>query len=301
MFCEILTFLLIYILINCFLWYRKRIDSHQRFIRKGIKGPKPTLISGNLYQLRLKDTPNEVIDDWIQEYGNHFGYFLGDKPFLVINDLDSIQRILITNNKLFRDRPKTHINAKPFVDSLMCLRGDDWRRVRRVITPFFSHHKVCSKEITDIIINSVNTFIKDVEECKTSIIEVSDRMQSITLDVICKCALNIFDNDVHQKDSQLKSAAQEFMESAQNVAVDAAVFFPFLRPILAFINNYMTAGRMTDMIIRHLNKQIKFETQSISSKSNNFQTNTKSNNMLISMLNSYLQQKITKDELIGKL
>jgi hypothetical protein len=83
--------------------------------------------------------------------------------------------------------------------------------------------------------------------------------------------------------------------------VDAAAFFPFLRPILAFVNNYMTAGRMTDMIVKHLNKQIKFETESISSKSNNFETNTKSNNMLISMLNCYLQQKITKDELIGKL
>jgi len=299
MLIEILLFALVYIIINCYLWYKKRIQSQQKFIKLGIKGPKPSLISGNSHQLESRDTPNEVIDEWIQEYGNYFGYYLGDKPYLMINDLDAIQNILITNSKQFRDRHDITIDAKPFNTSLMCLKGDRWRHVRRVISPCFSRGKVLSKEITDIISNSVGTFIKHIEqqESKTPVIKVDDRMQSITLDVICKCALNMFDNDVHEEDSKLKSAAHEYMETARNAAVRAAMFFPFLSSALALVNNYLTAGRMTDMIIRHLNKQIKLETENLCSRSS--ENNTKSNNMLISTLNCYLQQKITKDELLG--
>ncbi|CAG2106695.1 unnamed protein product [Medioppia subpectinata] len=150
------------------------------------------------------------------EYGNHFGYFLGDRPILMISDLDVIQNIFLKNSKQFKDRPKFFLNAKPFVSSVLALRGERWRHVRRLMTPFFTHHKISSQEITDIVVNSVDTCILKIMTQKEQIVKVDDRMQSITLDIICKCGLNMYDKDVHEDNSQLKSAAKEFMASAHN-------------------------------------------------------------------------------------
>ncbi|CAG2115301.1 unnamed protein product [Medioppia subpectinata] len=262
----------------------------------GIRGPKPSLISGNFYE--LKENPNETFDEWIAEYGNHFGYFLGDRPILMISDLDVIQNIFLKNSKQFKDRPKFFLNAKPFVSSVLALRGERWRHVRRLMTPFFTHHKISSQEITDIVVNSVDTCVLKIMTQKEQIVKVDDRMQSITLDIICKCGLNMYDTDVHEENSQLKSAAKEFMASAHNSVVIFATFFPFLRPILSFINNYLTAGRMADWILRHLNKQIQTETQNLSANPN-YSIDTKSNNVLKSMLKCFLEKKLERDELTG--
>lgn len=302
MFLELLLFSLTYISIRIYLWYRKRVKTHQRFIRKGINGPKPALISGNLYELRKFNNPNLIIDKWIDEYGDSFGYFLGDRPFLVINDLDSIKKIFITNSgKKFRDRPPNFIGAKPFTDSIVFLRGDRWKHVRKVITPTFSHNKVMSNDIIDIIIGCVNTFIGFVEQqdSKTPIINIEDRMQALTLDVINKCALNLNYNKPQESNDKLLVALNEFLNNAMNPAVDLALFFPFLRPVFRLINNYLTAGRMTDMTVKHLNERIaEFETER---KVSNFKIDNKlnNNNLLDSLLNCYREQKITKNELIA--
>ncbi|CAG2163789.1 unnamed protein product [Oppiella nova] len=218
----------------------------------------------------------------------------------MVNDLDVIQTIYLTKSKQFRDRPKFFLNAKPFVSSLLALRGERWRQVRRVMTPFFTHHKIASEEITDIINKSIDTCIANIMTQTEQRVKVEDRMQSITLDIICKVGLNMHDTDVHEDNSELRSAAKEFMVSATNVVVICASFFPFLRPILSFINNYLTAGRMTDWILCHLNKQIKIETQNLSTDPNYLMnTPLKSNNVLKSMLRCFLEKSLERDELTG--
>ena len=279
------------------MWYRRRIRIFKTFSKNGIKGPKPSLISGNFYD--FKDNPNDTLNEWIQRYGNVFGYFIGGRPVLVINDLDSIQEIFVKKSKQFRNRPKFALKVKPLISSLIALRGDRWRHVRRVMTPSLTHHKITSKEITDILIESIDKSIAKIEEQKDNVVKVEDRMQSITLDIVCKCVLNMYDTDVHEEDSQLKKAAKEYMESAKNVVVVFAHFFPFIRPILTFINNYLTAGRMTDSILRHLNKQIQIERQKIELNSGN-REKTKTNTVLSSLMKSYFQNDLQRDEVMGQ-
>ena len=296
MFNELILFIIIYLIIRSYFCYKSRIKIHQTFIRNGIKGPKPSLISGNYYQ--IKDNPNDTFDEWIEEYGNVFGYFIGDRPILVINDLDLINSLLINKSRNFRDRPKFSLNARPFVSSLLALRGDRWRHVRKVMTPSLSHHKINCQDIKNIVENSVDLCIKRIEE-NSGLIAVEDLMQSITLDVVCKCVLNMYDTDVHQNKSSLRTAAKEYMLFARNILVVSAQFLPFMRPVLSFINNYVTAGRLTDLLLIHLHKQIQIECQNMASNPQ-YLENNKSNNVLKSLLRYYWEKKLEKDEVTGE-
>ncbi|XP_054160905.1 thromboxane-A synthase-like [Oppia nitens] len=300
MICEILVFSLIFLILRCLLWLRNRRQRHRLFSENGIRGPKPSLLSGNYFE--IKSDPNETFREWIQEFGQHFGYYLGDTPVLMITDPVVIREVLVSRSRQFQNRQKFFLNARPFVSSLLALRGDRWRHVRRVMTPFFSHHRVSSPEITAIIEESVDRSIAKIIDDQKFLVNVTDRMQSITLDIICRIGLDMRDTDVHDEDSQLKRAAQEFMASATNLVVIWASFLPFLRPVLTFINNYLTAGRMTDLLLKHLDRQITFATQSSSSSTSDpdsSSSKTISNNVLKSMLKSYFDGKLTREEVTG--
>ncbi|XP_055932274.1 cytochrome P450 3A41-like isoform X2 [Argiope bruennichi] len=77
-------------------WAVKRHRRHNLFKRYGIPGPKPSFATGNMNQLKSGATPNDVVTAWLKEYGDVFGYFLGDMPFLVVKDLDMLKQVDIT-------------------------------------------------------------------------------------------------------------------------------------------------------------------------------------------------------------
>ena len=74
------------------------------------------------------------------------------------------------------------------------------------------------------------------------------RMQAASLDVIARTALNL-ETDVHDEKNTVLLAVKEYFSDAMNVAVNTAAVFPFLRPIMTFVNDHMTAGKMTDLAV----------------------------------------------------
>src|SRR5690349_1491917 len=72
----------------------QRRKDHQRFIKRGIPGPKPSLLAGNMYQLEDgKELAHSVMDRWFAEYGDFFGYYRGETRHLVIRDLEILRTI----------------------------------------------------------------------------------------------------------------------------------------------------------------------------------------------------------------
>ena len=77
---DLLILLLFAVLIKFLLFAIQRRKDLKAFQRLGISGPKPNFFSGNLYQLNRPDAlPHEVIDEWISQFGNVFGYYIGER------------------------------------------------------------------------------------------------------------------------------------------------------------------------------------------------------------------------------
>lgn len=165
MFVEICLFSVAYTALRLVMWYFSRVKAHRKFAERGIPGPKPSLFDGNLNELRKnkEKMPHEVMGEWLNKYGDVVGYYLGEQRHLIINDLDTLQQIFISNTRVFRNRPGPVVDAKPIIYSVVVLRDESWRRVRRVISPVFSNSKVVSPVIYDVIESCVDRLVAKVE------------------------------------------------------------------------------------------------------------------------------------------
>ncbi|KAL1469956.1 hypothetical protein MTO96_040760, partial [Rhipicephalus appendiculatus] len=114
------------------------------FKRIGIPGPKPNLIWGNLVEYHSTDI-YKVIGRWIEKYGDIFGFYDGDVPFVVTQDLDLIEEVCVRSFSNFTGRGGTMMIEKlhPLMgESIIHVDSSKWRSIRKALAGAFSPAKL---------------------------------------------------------------------------------------------------------------------------------------------------------------
>ncbi|KAL1466887.1 hypothetical protein MTO96_026359, partial [Rhipicephalus appendiculatus] len=161
--------------------------------------PLRSLISGNSYEL-WKPTTIKRIDQWLKEYGNVFGFFIGDAPFLVVKDLDIINDIFIKESNKFsgRGRMFNMQEQHPFFARYMIFaKGSLWKKSRDCMAQFFTSAKL--RAVMPSLLHAQQQFIDILGEHADSGVEVdvNSLCERFTFDVIGKAAFGI-DTDVQR-------------------------------------------------------------------------------------------------------
>ncbi|KAL1483901.1 hypothetical protein MTO96_032883, partial [Rhipicephalus appendiculatus] len=134
------------------------------FKRIGIPGPKPNLIWGNLVEYHSTDI-YKVIGKWIEKYGDTFGFYNGDVPFVVTQDLEMIEEVYVRNFSNFTGRGDTMMIEKlhPFMcESILHVDGSKWRSIRKSVAGAFSPAKL--KMMMPLIDEYVAGLLESLEE-----------------------------------------------------------------------------------------------------------------------------------------
>ncbi|XP_055934895.1 cytochrome P450 3A2-like [Argiope bruennichi] len=87
-------------------WTRSRQKRHRLFKECGIPGPEPAFWNGNLKEIKSRPTPHETIAAWLKNYGNVFGFFMGELPFVVVKDLEMLKQVDITVDVITKEAQK---------------------------------------------------------------------------------------------------------------------------------------------------------------------------------------------------
>ena len=132
--------ILIFILWLAYNHYFKPYYVLKRRIR--LPGPSPKLFWGNYSEIEklgyLKST-----EKWMAQYRPTFITYLGIKPVMVTEDLEVIQSVLVKNFDSFMNNHLTPIKLKKIHESMIVnLCDEEWRRVRRIMSPTFSSKKL---------------------------------------------------------------------------------------------------------------------------------------------------------------
>ena len=121
---------------------------------RGIKGPKPLVILGNIWEAFFKTLP-EIEEERLAKYGNIYGFvfssincyvnqfmikllenyslFLGSEPFLVVAEPELIKNIMIRDFNVFVNRNDIKI-GDPIVDrALSVVWDDEWKNLRSIV------------------------------------------------------------------------------------------------------------------------------------------------------------------------
>nr|QST15052.1 CYP361A1 protein [Diaphanosoma celebensis] len=226
------------------------------FRRLGIPGPRPHLIKGNGDEIRDHSRlAIDVMDQWQSQYGDVYGYYVGLKPYVVVKDLDLVQQVLIKDFHNFVNRPHMGIEIRPVINTLVGLRDQRWKHVRRIISPTFSKSKM--RMISVIINRCVDVLVEVVGKQQNQEIDFYGLFQGLTCQVIGRAALDTEIDCQRNTSDDFLGALRNFLKKANNPIIDLAIYFPIVRQILALICHIASpCGQFTQSIIDKVQKVI---------------------------------------------
>ncbi|XP_054161002.1 uncharacterized protein LOC128959081 [Oppia nitens] len=245
-------------------WYT--IRNHGYWKKLGIKGPRPFPILGTTaYMTR---TPRQLLAmKWQKQYGKIYGGFDGNTPLLVVTQSELIKDVLVKDFNIFIDRAKNQRNHPILSRHLVRETGDDWKRIRSIVSPTFSSGKM--KKMYPTIKQCLNNFVDALEVYARESRDVNVKILygNYTMDVIATCAFATKTNSYNEPNNP-------FMINAQKIFKPNIWRFVALqvlpKPILQMLNIKHLADESANQFFFGITKRIIKERSNSNKKYNDF-------------------------------
>ncbi|CAM4923275.1 unnamed protein product [Rotaria socialis] len=169
--------------------------NHKYWQKRGVPGPQPWPFFGTyLKQFFVPFLETEIAmvqSIWQNLWVNflHQRIYDGSKPGIIVGDPDLIKQIMVKDFHIFTNRrpvKTTHPIMSKFLSSLV---GEEWKRVRSIVTPTFTSSKM--KNLFHIMKNSSNDMLEKLEKAaaeENGEIDLKKLYGGYTMNVIAKCA-----------------------------------------------------------------------------------------------------------------
>ncbi|KHN81973.1 Thromboxane-A synthase [Toxocara canis] len=157
----LLSFLIVLLL--CLL-----MDRHLKIRRRaemGLCGPPAVLLLGNLHQMGAIMAKNgqllyNVFEEWKKEYGKLYGFLMGPRLFVIVENLDTVREVLIKRFDCFVDRMELDFLSNALSASLVATKGTAWKEMRSCLSPTFTSAKMRTMSI--IVHEKLDIFMGNV-------------------------------------------------------------------------------------------------------------------------------------------
>ncbi|GMS97773.1 hypothetical protein PENTCL1PPCAC_19948, partial [Pristionchus entomophagus] len=157
---------------------------------RGVPGPEPELLFGNLRAVWAYDRPRPlVLQEWTKQFGKVYGYLSGQRPFWVVSDPALISEIYVKRFDNFYAHARAELQeSEDCADSHMAeARGGHWKRLRTLSTDAFSTKAM--RNIFPTIKKSAGLLVQFIEEKRGVEIDIQRYFREYTMDIISQVAL----------------------------------------------------------------------------------------------------------------
>ncbi|KAK2576490.1 hypothetical protein KPH14_005817 [Odynerus spinipes] len=184
---------------------------------RGVKGPKPSLLFGNIKDIIFQRKPlTQYLIEIYNEYKNEpfIGIFFRSTPILVMKDPQLIKDVLIKDFSLFPQRgtPVTE-KAEPLSQHLVFLEAARWRPLRNKLSPAFTSGKL--KEMFHLILECADHLEKYLNKIpENDIVEFRELTAKFSTDVIGNCAFGIEMNALSDEESEFRKMGREVFRTS---------------------------------------------------------------------------------------
>ncbi|XP_029850272.2 cytochrome P450 3A6-like [Ixodes scapularis] len=231
-------------------WAFRRRRAHGLFRRNGIPGPEPELFWGNWKQ--LKKNRIQVLQQWIEEYGQVFGFFMAEKPWMVVTDLDLVRQIFVTEANTFTDRPQYVIDVEPFTSALPFLPGDEWKKVRPVLNTSLTAGKM--NLLSGIVSECAREFLEVLRKHheRKDVVNFVEAAEGYALDVITRVGLTWNTKCQQKSDDPLLLGLRWIFEDLDKTAVENTLAQPGIRTILRHLYPLTSFSKVLSRIAKNV-------------------------------------------------
>lgn len=246
--------------ITLFLLSRLIRWNYDYWIRKGVPGPKPTFILGNVGPTFLqKESLGETFLDIYCETKKHpfVGAYMLFRRTLVVNDFELIRNVLVRDFAHFTDHSaEVSEKAEPLSAHLFNLTGEKWKNLRHKLSPTFTSSKIrymfdtmaqCSTEMILYLTDSTS------EEAS---FDVKDLIAKLNTDVIGSCAFGLECNTFKYPDTEFRRIGRKVVDLVfRNSLLQFLVFF---MPLKNFLNVSILGNSVTQFFYNTVKKTMTF-------------------------------------------
>lgn len=222
----------------------KTFKCQRLWARQGIPQLNPWLVHIQFLEAIARKGPEGRDLTEIRQLGTIFGLNDVIRPALYISDANAIRDILIRDFHHFLFR-REMVRAKYLSKSLVLLEGQEWKRVRTIMSPTFTSGKM--KAMFPLMRQSLESLLKVLDKNSGKDLEVTHTFGCFTMDVIAKVAFAV-ETNTHE------DPKHPFVENARQIFC-----FPKLRllallilpkPILNYFNIHFMDGPSYNYMIQ---------------------------------------------------
>lgn len=196
-----------------FYWYVRRCHSY--WPSRGVPGPQPTFLLGNMLDRSKKQVTDYELD-YFRQFGHVYGIYTLLAPKLVIAKPELAKQVMIKDFGNFVNRRVMNSFHRIWSINLFHLSdAEKWRKIRTIVSPTFTSGKL--KGMNAIMAGSIGKLDRYFEKLlkdKSSPVPINTKavLQGFTLDVIASTtfATETDANNVEGKDSLFVKMAMTF-------------------------------------------------------------------------------------------
>jgi cytochrome P450 family 6 len=205
-----LVFYVVIIFISLYLYFTRNFNHWKN---KNVPYFKPLPFIGNVYNaVLMRDSMGQIFSDLYNKTMKPFiGFFILDKPCLLLRDPQLIKKVLISDFQHFYDRNILNNKRDDPISThmLFLLKNPEWKDIRGKITPVFSSSKI---KIMSRLIEDVGQEMVDYLE-KTAMIDSTVDMKDVslrfTVDVISTAVFGVNAYSFQNANSKFNEIAQK--------------------------------------------------------------------------------------------
>uniref|UniRef100_A0A671M215 Thromboxane-A synthase n=1 Tax=Sinocyclocheilus anshuiensis TaxID=1608454 RepID=A0A671M215_9TELE len=179
-------------------------------------------------------------------------------PIVIIADPDMLRQVMVKEFNKFPNRMVSEGTTKPMSDSLVMLKGEQWKRVRSILTPTFSAAKM--KEMVPLINTATETLLRNLKSHAESgnSFNIHKCFGCFTMDVIASVAFGTqVDSQNNPDDPFVHHASKFFAFTFFKPLMIFFMAFPFLLQPLAGLLPNKSRDEMNSFFIQCIQKMIK--------------------------------------------
>ncbi|PAA80042.1 hypothetical protein BOX15_Mlig021430g1 [Macrostomum lignano] len=154
--------------------------------KRGVKGPTMVPILGDMLRFVKFGGFRQMMLADLQEFGRVYGTYFMRRPVLVVADPDMLKQICIKRSENFTDRGTLGNETYPMDKGILTLKGQEWKRVRSLMTPAFSSGKM--KVMFPLVEQSARQLCDSLLKAEGSVVDVKAYFTNFTMDAVA-CTL----------------------------------------------------------------------------------------------------------------
>uniref|UniRef100_G3MPA9 Cytochrome P450 n=1 Tax=Amblyomma maculatum TaxID=34609 RepID=G3MPA9_AMBMU len=183
---------LVVLLVTVLRWRRNKFSY---FKKQGIPGPEPNLVSGHFHQI-WSENALRIRDEWSRKYGDIYGFFNGDAPFLMVKDLELLRRVFVTDFGKFLNKGDVWamLNENLLLrNSLTFARDNQWKLIRRLVLTTFRASKLrrMIPSVTETVDRFLGLLEKRCQETPSGEVDVCPMLAALAFDVAAETACGL--------------------------------------------------------------------------------------------------------------